>query len=106
MAKPAIQIIIEEAIGAGIQEVCIIVRKGEAQLFRSYFNNPVSPELSRRLSDCPWAHEASARLAELALRITYIEQKAQLGFGHAVYCTADWVGEEPFLLFLGAHGYI
>lgn len=106
LAKPAIQIIIEEAIDAGIQKVCVIVRKGEAQLFRSYFNDPVSPELHSRLSDRPWAHEASARLAKLAGQITYIEQKAQLGLGHAVHCAKDWVGEEPFLLLLGDHVYI
>ena len=106
LAKPAIQIIIEEAIDAGIQEVCIIVRKGEAQLFLSYFNDPVSPELHSRLSDRPWAHEASARLAELAGCITYIEQKEQRGLGHAVHCAKDWVGEEPFLLLLGDHVYI
>jgi len=106
LVKPVIQIIIEEAIGAGIQEVCIVVPEGGAQLFRSYFNEPISPELSRRLSDRPWAHEASARLAELAGRITYIEQRDQIGFGHAVYCTEDWVGNEPFLLLLGDHVYI
>lgn len=106
LAKPAIQIIIEEAIDAGIQKVCVIVQKGEAQLFRSYFNDPVSPELHSRLSDRPWAHEASARLADLASRITYIEQKVQNGLGHAVHCAKDWVGEEPFLLLLGDHVYI
>jgi len=106
LVKPVIQIIIEEAIGAGIQEVCIVVREGDEQLFRSYFNAPVPSELSRRLSDRPWAHGASARLAELAGRITYIVQKEQMGFGHAVYCTEDWVGEEPFLLLLGDHIYM
>lgn len=106
LVKPAIQIIIEEAIAAGIEEVAIVVRAGDSQLFRSYFNAPVSPELGRRLSDRPWAHAASAHLAELAGRITYIEQKDQMGFGHAVYCAADWVGDEPFLLLLGDHLYI
>jgi len=105
LVKPAIQIIIEEAMDAGIQKVCVIVQKGEARLFRSYFNDPVSSEMHRRLSDRPWAHEASARLADLAGRITYIEQKVQNGLGHAVYCAKDWVGEEPFLLLLGDHVY-
>lgn len=106
LVKPVIQVIIEEALDAGVLEVGIVVRPGDAELFRAYFNEPATPELSKRLSGRPWAHDASARLAELAGHITYIEQESQLGFGHAVYCAGDWVGNEPFLLLLGDHVYI
>jgi UTP--glucose-1-phosphate uridylyltransferase len=106
MAKPLLQVIIEEAIGSGIEEVCLIVREDEKEAFVKYFNEPVSPELERRLSERPWAVEESRKLSELSRRISYIIQREQEGFGHAVYCAKDWVGDEPFLLMLGDHVYI
>src|SRR5204862_598313 len=42
MTKPVIQIILEEAIDSGIEEVCIITQPGEESLYREYF---------RRLTD-------------------------------------------------------
>ncbi|NLF17544.1 MAG: UTP--glucose-1-phosphate uridylyltransferase, partial [Lentisphaerae bacterium] len=49
------------------------------------------------------ARQACHDLAEIGRRITFIPQREQLGFGHAVYCARDWVGNEPFLLLLGDH---
>lgn len=106
MIKPLIQLIIEEAVGSGIEEICLVVREDEKKAFISYFNEPASPELERRLSELPWAVEESKRLAELSNRLSYIIQREQEGFGHAVHCTRDWVGDEPFLLLLGDHVYI
>jgi len=106
MIKPIIQIIIEEAVESGIEDICIVVREDEKQTFVKYFNEPASPELERRISDLPWAIGESGRLLELSKRISYVIQKEQEGFGHAVYCAKDWVGDEPFLLLLGDHIYI
>ena len=44
-------------------------------------------------------------LLDIGHRITLIEQTAQDGFGHAVYCSKGWVGNEPSLLMLGDHIY-
>lgn len=106
VAKPLIQVIVEEAVESGIEEVCLIVREDEKQAFISYFDEPVSPELEKRLSERPWAVEESRKISELSSRISYIIQREQKGFGHAVYCANDWVGDEPFLLMLGDHVYI
>jgi len=106
MIKPIIQVIIEEAINSGIEEVCVIVREDEKQTFLKYFNEPESPEFERRISDLPWALNESRRLLDLSKRLSYIVQKEQAGFGHAVYCAKEWVGDEPFLLLLGDHVYI
>lgn len=106
MIKPVIQIIIEEAVESGIEEVCLIIREDERQIFEKYFNDPPSPELQKRISDLPWATNESERLLELSKKICYIIQEEQAGFGHAVYCARDWVGNESFLLLLGDHVYI
>ena len=106
MTKPLVQVIIEEAVESGIEEVCLVVREDEKPVFIKYFDEPDSPELAQRLSDRPWAVEESKRISELSRRISYIIQNEQEGFGHAVYCARDWVGDEPFLLMLGDHVYI
>jgi UTP--glucose-1-phosphate uridylyltransferase len=106
MTKPIIQIIIEEAINSGIDEVCIIVREDEKQTFEKYFNDPLAAAFKKRISELPWAVNESKRLSDLAERICYVTQKEQAGFGHAVHCACDWVGDEPFLLLLGDHVYI
>ena len=106
MAKPLIQVIIEEAVESGIEEVCLVVREDEKRAFMEYFDEPVSPELAQRLSERTWAVEESEKILALSRRISYIIQHEQKGFGHAVYCAKDWVGDEPFLLMLGDHVYI
>ena len=45
------------------------------------------------------------RLLDIGHRITFVAQENQEGFGHAVFCAREWVGEEPFLLLLGDHLY-
>ncbi len=94
---------IEEAINSGIEEVCVIVREDEKQTFLKYFNESEIPEFERRISELPWALNESRRLLDLSKRLSYIVQKEQAGFGHAVYCARKWVGDEPFLLLLGDH---
>jgi UTP--glucose-1-phosphate uridylyltransferase len=42
---------------------------------------------------------------EIGRRVSFITQPAQEGFGHAVYCAKDAIGDEPFLLMLGDHLY-
>jgi UTP-glucose-1-phosphate uridylyltransferase len=37
--------------------------------------------------------------------VTFVVQPAQQGFGHAVACAREAVGDEPFLLMLGDHLY-
>jgi UTP--glucose-1-phosphate uridylyltransferase len=37
--------------------------------------------------------------------VTFAIQETQEGFGHAVYCAREAVGNEPFLLMLGDHIY-
>lgn len=105
-AKPAVQIIIEEAVRSGIEEVCLIVQDDDEQVFRSYFDQPPSPEKLRlKLDSLDWAANLSKQIFEVGKRISYAVQKKQEGFGHAVYCANDWVNGEPFLLMLGDHIY-
>jgi len=42
---------------------------------------------------------------DMGQHVRFVVQKAQEGFGHAVYCAREAIGKEPFLLMLGDHIY-
>ena len=102
-AKPIIQLIVEEAVSAGIEEIGIVVQADDRNLFYDLFKSPPTAKLWNKLSD--ENREYSQYLEALGDRITILTQTEQEGFGHAVYCTRDWVDNEPFLLLLGDHVY-
>ncbi|BAZ03615.1 UTP-glucose-1-phosphate uridylyltransferase [Calothrix sp. NIES-3974] len=102
-AKPAILLIIEEAISAGIEEVAIIVQPQDKKTFKTLFNRPPSAELFEKLT--PENQKFSKYLVDLGDRITFLTQEQQEGYGHAVYCAREWVDNQPFLLLLGDHIY-
>lgn len=99
--KPVILILIESAIQAGIEEVGIIIQPQARPFFESFFQQSVSPEIYQKLSPENQAYDQY--LQELGQRITLIEQDQVAGFGYAVYCAKQWIGQEPFLLLLGDH---
>ncbi|MEO1690746.1 MAG: sugar phosphate nucleotidyltransferase [Cyanobacteria bacterium J06631_6] len=102
-AKPIILAIIEEAVGAGIEEIGIVVQESDHDLFHDLLKSPPQPKLWTKLS--PENREYSKYLASIGDRITILIQTEQEGFGHAVYCAREWVNDEPFLLLLGDHVY-
>ena len=79
-AKPAIQLIVEEALAAGADEVVIVVSP-EKEIVRKYFDGD----------------------AELASRIRWAWQTEQRGLGHAVLQGAPLLAQErePVLVLLG-----
>ena len=102
-AKPAIMGIVEEAIAAGIEDICLIVQQGDIELFESFFKTPPPIEHYNKLSKENKAY--CDYLLELGSKVAFVTQDVQEGFGHAVYCAKEWVGNEPFLLMLGDHLY-
>ncbi|HLH80153.1 MAG TPA: sugar phosphate nucleotidyltransferase [Chthonomonas sp.] len=104
ICKPAIQIIIEEALESGIEEVCLVVNPTNYPQIKQHFR-PLTNEEIRLFKGKDWALLQSARLQQIAARLTFVVQESPEGFGHAVYLTRDWVADEPFLLMLGDHIY-
>ncbi|GGA43443.1 UTP--glucose-1-phosphate uridylyltransferase [Okeania sp. KiyG1] len=100
-AKPIIQIIVEEAISAGIENVGIVIQKSDRQVFTDFFQ--AIPSYYQKLS--PEKQEYCQYLQNLGSKITLLTQSEQAGYGHAVFCAKEWVEDEPFLLLLGDHIY-
>jgi UTP--glucose-1-phosphate uridylyltransferase len=105
LAKPLIQILLEEALQSGIERVCVVVQPGGEKPIREYFATPLSPALAKKFADSPLARQQLRRLREIARRIEFCYQREQLGFGDAVYQARRFVGDSPFLLMLGDHVY-
>ena len=105
LTKPVIQIIGEEAIDSGIEQICIITQPGEQQQYRDYFHR-MDNDTVRAFRGKDWAILASEKLGAFGERLSFAEQHAPDGFGHAVYQAREFVGDEPFLLLLGDHVYV
>jgi UTP-glucose-1-phosphate uridylyltransferase/mevalonate kinase len=103
IARPVILLLVEEALAAGIEQVFIIVQENDLEDFRSFFEVQISIENFNKL---PRQFQDYARqILEIGRRVSFVTQTAQEGFGHAVYCAREAVGDEPFLLMLGDHVY-
>lgn len=103
IAKPAILLIVEEALEAGLDEVVIIVQEHDLEAFQSFFNTQIPIENYNKLPR--HFQEYAQRILEIGRRVSFVIQRVQEGFGHAVYCAQEATGNEPFLLMLGDHLY-
>jgi UTP-glucose-1-phosphate uridylyltransferase/mevalonate kinase len=103
VAKPAILLIVEEALKAGLEQVIIVVQENDLQAFQDFFNMQITIENYNKLPR--HFQDYARRILEIGRQVTFISQKNQEGFGHAVYCAREAVGNEPFLLMLGDHLY-
>jgi UTP--glucose-1-phosphate uridylyltransferase len=79
--KSVLNILVEEVLDAGIEEVCVIVNPGDEVAY-----GEVAGDHARRL--------------------TFVPQDEPRGHGHAVYCARDFTGREPFLHLVGDHLYV
>lgn len=79
--KTALQIILEEALAAGIEEIGLVIVPGDQPSFRQ----------------AAGAH---------ASRLTFIEQAAPRGYGHALLCARDFTAAQPFLHLVSDHLYV
>jgi UTP--glucose-1-phosphate uridylyltransferase len=105
LTKPVIQIIGEEALESGIEQICIITQPGEEHQYREYFRR-LDGDMVKAFAGKEWAILQSEKLAAFGERLHFAEQHSPEGFGHAVYQAKKFVGDEPFLLLLGDHIYV
>lgn len=102
IAKPIIQLIIEEALSAGVEEVCLVAQPHQVTPITDYFTGDV-PEAIRAKPEL--AIQAD-RLTEIGECLQFAIQAEPQGFGHAIYCAKDFANEEPVMILLGDHIYI
>jgi UTP--glucose-1-phosphate uridylyltransferase len=81
IAKTALQILVEEVLQTGIEQIVVVVALG----------------------DIPAYEQAAGAYAN---RLTFVEQPQPLGYGHAVWSARSALSDQPFLLLVGDHLYV
>jgi UTP--glucose-1-phosphate uridylyltransferase len=96
--KPVIQYAVEEAVGAGIEQV-IIVTSSQKRAIEDHFDHSYELE---HLLESKGDIEMLRRVRQIGdmAQISYVRQKEQLGLGHAVLMAKELVGHEPFAVIL------
>jgi UTP--glucose-1-phosphate uridylyltransferase len=105
LTKPVLQIIAEEAIESGIEEICVVGAPGDDAVYRDHFRN-YAANLRSAFKGVAWAEEQARRLIDLEQRLCFSFQPEPMGYGHAVWCAREFVEDAPFLLLLGDHLYL
>ena len=95
---PALQLIINEAAGAGIDHVVIVTSHAKPAI-EAYFEP--APEVLAKLHSTG-RHELADQLERVGrdVRISFAYQDDPQGLGHAVGCARAAVGDEPFAVLL------
>jgi UTP--glucose-1-phosphate uridylyltransferase len=105
LTKPVLQIIAEEALGSGIEAICIVCAPGDEAVYHNHFRN-YAENLRSTYKGIDWAEDQARRFVDLEQRLHFAVQSEPEGYGHAVWCARSFVGAEPFLLLLSDHLYI
>lgn len=79
--KTALQIIVEETLAAGVEEIAVVVRAGDES-------------------------DYAAAAGDYARMLRFVHQPEPRGYGDALYRAAEFVGDEPFLHLVSDHLYI
>lgn len=103
VAKPTLQIILEDALKSGIEEFCVVANPDNARPIWDHFKGLTDGQRTGAFKGKDWALSQSDMLDQIRRRLTIVVQSAPEGYGHAVYQAAEWVGDEPFLLMVGDH---
>jgi UTP--glucose-1-phosphate uridylyltransferase len=79
--KSVLGIILEEALRAGVEEICVVVQPGDEKAYAAVAGDHTG-------------------------RLHFVYQTAPLGYGHAVYCAKAFAGQDSFLHLVGDHLYV
>lgn len=95
---PAIQVVIEEAVAAGIEQVILVSGRHKGAI-EEHFDHGF--EVEHILREGGKADDfARLRSISSMVEVVSVRQKQALGLGHAVSCARNVVGDEPFAVLL------
>jgi UTP--glucose-1-phosphate uridylyltransferase len=79
--KTALQLIVEETVAAGVEEICLVIRPGDHSAYRA---------------------AAGDQLGSLH----FVQQPKPMGYADAIFQAKSFVGSDPFLHLVGDHLYL
>mmetsp|Transcript_40596 Transcript_40596/g.111679 ORF Transcript_40596/g.111679 Transcript_40596/m.111679 type:complete len:314 (+) Transcript_40596:3-944(+) len=102
--KPAILLLVEEALEAGLQSVVIVVSKAHAADFEAIFHE--HPDIADYNRLPTRLQQYADQIHETGAKVKIVVQDEQKGLGHAVLSAESALNaSEPFVLMLGDHLY-
>ncbi len=96
--RPAIEYIVEEAVGAGIREVVLITARGKEAIL-DHFDRHRDLEKALEAKGATEMLESVMRPSEM-VKVVAVRQGLPLGLGHAVLMARELVGRRPFAVLL------
>lgn len=98
ISTPALQLIIDEAAGAGIDHIVVVTSHAKPAI-EAYFEQ--APEVVQKLRSTG-RHDMADSLERIGrdVRVSFAYQDQARGLGHAVGCARYAVGDEPFAVLL------
>jgi UTP--glucose-1-phosphate uridylyltransferase len=97
--KPLVQYVVEEAVAAGIEQVLFVTGRGKRAI-EDHFDIAFELESILREKGKDNEFKEVRDIAEM-VSIFYVRQKQAMGLGHAILCSREFVGNEPFAVLLG-----
>jgi UTP--glucose-1-phosphate uridylyltransferase len=96
---PTVQLVVEEALEAGIQEIVLVTGRGKNAI-EDHFD--ISYELEHTLKERGKKEllDSIEKISKM-VRLVSVRQKEPLGLGHAVLCARQAIGDEPVAVLLG-----
>src|SRR4051812_25584866 len=96
---PTIQLIVEEAVKAGAQQIVVVNGRGKSAI-EDHFDRSYELEDTLSRKNKSDLFEQVRRISEM-VRLVSVRQKEPLGLGHAVLAARPAIGDEWFGVLLG-----
>jgi len=97
--RPAIQYVVEEAVAAGLSDVLVVTGRNKTAI-EDHFDRAWELEAALEAKG-DVERLRRVRASAVLAQVHYVRQGDPLGLGHAVLCSAEHVGDEPFAVLLG-----
>jgi len=97
--KPLIQYAVEEAVGAGINEL-VFVTSSSKRAIEDHFDSHFELEYTLAQQGKTDLLNIVKDIVPEGVKCTYVRQAKALGLGHAVLCAKQVIGSEPFAVLL------
>ena len=95
---PALHYVVEEATQAGIEQVALVASRGQDSIAAYFKRIPELEEALERRGDLDLLERM--RAIDEMTEVSLVYQPEALGLGHAVLMARQFVGDEPFAVFL------
>lgn len=79
--KSVLGILVEQALHANVEQICVVTWPGD----------------EKRYSQATGSYGSAVR---------FVQQLEPRGYGHAIYCAREFIGNDPFLHMVGDHLYV